>query len=529
MSRQPVRRALLSVSDKTGLVDFARALAAQGVEIISTGGTARALREAGISIVQIDDFTGFPEILDGRVKTLHPRVHAGLLFRRDDPAHVEIMQRHQLAPIDLVAVNLYPFEATVAREGVTYGEAVEQIDIGGPSMIRSAAKNHVSVTVVVSPADYDRVIDEMRANSGATTLELRKRLALEAFTRTAAYDAAISGYFAARTAMDRAAGDRATESLPEVWTRSLPRSRVLRYGENPHQRAALYGSFLEHFTQLHGRELSYNTILDLTAAQEMAEALGRRGPAVAIIKHSNPCGAALGERLVDAWTRALATDPVSASGGIIGCSLPVDEAAAEAMKEHFIEVLVAPGYTRGALEILRARKNRIILECPRPLFGRDVQSSRSVPGGLLVQTGDERPLADADLRVVTRREPSPAERQALLFAWDVVRFVKSNAILFARLFAGRGATLGIGAGQMSRVDSVRLAVMKARSAGIDLAGSVLASDAFFPFADGLVAAAEAGARAVIQTGGSVRDKEVIAAADERGIAMVFTGVRQFRH
>ncbi len=525
MSRLPIRRALLSVSEKTGLIEFASALADQGVEIVSTGGTARALREAGISIVQIDDFTGFPEILDGRVKTLHPRVHAGLLFRRDDPTHVETMESRKLVPIDLVAVNLYPFEETVAREGVTYQEAVEQIDIGGPSMIRSAAKNHASVTVVVSPDDYDQVLEEMRGNSGATTVALRKRLALKAFGRTAAYDAAISGYFAARATEDATARVQTNESLPEVWARCLPRSRALRYGENPHQEAALYGGFLDHFEQLHGKALSYNNILDLTAAQEMVETLGRRGPAVAIIKHSNPCGAALGERLVDAWTKALATDSASASGGIIGCSHPVDEATAAAMKDHFIEVLVAPGYSEGATEILRGKKNRILLECPRPIVSGDALHSRSVPGGVLVQTGDARPLSDGDLEVVTRREPDPEEREALLFAWDVVRFVKSNAILFA----GRDATLGIGAGQMSRVDSVRLAVMKAGSAGIDLEGSVLASDAFFPFADGLEAAADAGARAVIQPGGSVRDKEVIAAADQRGIAMVFTGVRQFRH
>ena len=538
MAQAPIRRALLSVSDKTGLVDFAVGLRHHGVEIVSTGGTAAVLREAGIPIAQVDDFTGFPEILDGRVKTLHPRVHAGILYRRDLPGDVETMERESLVPIDLVAVNLYPFEQTVAGEGVEYEEAVEQIDIGGPSMIRSAAKNHAHVTVVVSPLCYAEVLEEMRLNGGGTTFEFRQRLALEAFERTAAYDGAIAEYFsapvssppfppegAAVTNADAAENAASEFALPDLWRVSLPRTRLLRYGENPHQKAALYGSFLEGFKQLHGKDLSYNNILDLTAAQEMVEVLGRRGPAVAVLKHSNPCGAAVGSSLDDAWRKALATDPASASGGIVGCSLPVDEAAADAMKEHFIEVLVAPGYSEGALEILRRKRKRILLECTRPLFAREQLHCRSVPGGVLLQTGDERRLAYKDLEVVTQRAPSPEELEALGFAWEVVRFVKSNAILFAR----RDVTLAVGAGQMSRVDAARVAVMKAQQAGLDLSRSVVASDAFFPFPDAVLVAVDAGARAVIQPGGSVRDKEVIAAADDRGLAMVFTGVRQFRH
>ena len=526
MSLLPIRRALISVSDKEGLLDFATGLHDRGVEIVSTGGTAHALRQAGIPIVPIDDFTGFPEILEGRVKTLHPRVHAGILFRRDHPDHVATMESQSFVPIDLVAVNLYPFEETVAREGVTHDDAVEQVDIGGPSMVRSAAKNHASVTVVVSPRHYGEVLEEMRLHGGATTLAFRKRLAVEAFRRTAAYDAAIAAYFSAGVAARGPEDETESEGAgPDFWRMSVPRARVLRYGENPHQKASLYGDLLEHFEQLHGKELSYNNILDLTAAEELVEVLGRRGPAVAIVKHSNPCGAAVGAGPVEAWQKALATDPAAAGGGIVGSSVPVDREAANAMKDHFIEVLVAPGYTGGALDILRAKKNRILLQCPRPLFSGGHVHFRSVPGGALVQTVDERRIDDGELKVVTKRQPSPEEKEALGFAWDVVRFVKSNAILFA----SRDSTLAVGAGQMSRVDAARLAVMKARQAGIDLRGSVVASDAFFPFADGLVVAADAGACAVIQPGGSVRDEEVIAAADGRNVAMIFTGVRQFRH
>jgi phosphoribosylaminoimidazolecarboxamide formyltransferase/IMP cyclohydrolase len=524
----PVRRALLSVSDKTGLVEFASGLNELGVEILSTGGTARVLEEAGIALTAVDAFTGFPEMLDGRVKTLHPKVHAGILYRRDDPAHVQALESHDLSSIDLVAVNLYPFEETVARPGVSREEAVEQIDIGGPSMIRSAAKNHAHVTVCSAPSQYAEVVAEMRAGGGATTPELRRQLALEAFRSTAKYDAAIQRYFAT---CDVALVDHAEEeSPPATIDISLARVQTLRYGENPHQKAALYGGFLDHFRKLHGKELSYNNIIDLAAAQGMAEWMGRRGPAVAIIKHTNPCGIALGETIADAWRSALATDAQSASGGIIASSRPVDEAAAQAMKDHFIEILVAPGFDPAALEILKAKKNRIILEGVTPISDASVPGTIgltfcSVPGGLLAQSADRRGLEDDELRVVTRRAPTDSELAALRFGWDVARFVKSNAIVYC----AENRTLGIGAGQMSRVDSAKIGARKANEAGLDLTGSAVASDAFFPFPDGLNVVADAGATAVIQPGGSVRDKEVIAAADARGLAMVFTGVRHFRH
>lgn len=524
----PVRRALLSVSDKTGLIEFASGLNELGVEILSTGGTARALKEAGIPLTGVDEFTGFPEMLDGRVKTLHPKVHAGILYRRDDPAHVQAMKSHDLSSIDLVVVNLYPFEETVARPGVSRDEAVEQIDIGGPSMIRSAAKNHAHVTVVSSPSQYSEVLSEMRAGDGATTLELRRRLALEAFRRTATYDSAIGRFF---TTADAPAVDRSEEESPPASIEvSLDRVQNLRYGENPHQQAALYGGFLDHFRKLHGKELSYNNIIDLTAAEGIAEWMGRRGPTVAIIKHTNPSGIALGETIADAWRNALATDPQSASGGIIATSRPVDEAAAQAMKDHFIEILVAPGFDPKALEILTTKKNRIILEVVTPISEASVPGASgltlcSVPGGLLAQSADRRALQDEDMRVVTRRAPTDSELAALRFGWDVVRFVKSNAIVYCT----EDRTLGVGAGQMSRVDSAKIGARKAREAGLDLAGCAVASDAFFPFPDGLDVTIDAGATAIIQPGGSVRDKEVIAAADARGAAMIFTGLRHFRH
>lgn len=522
MSELPIRRALLSVSDKTGLVEFATGLCELGVEIVSTGGTAQLLKEAGLPIVGIGEFTGFPEMLDGRVKTLHPRVHAGILYQRENEAHVQTTRTEGIAPIDLVVVNLYPFESTVSQPGVTYEEAVEQIDIGGPSMTRSAAKNHADVTVVVSPSQYDEVLNEMRSMEGRTSLALRKRFALEAFRRTAEYDRAIADYFTEPADGDGAEG---TSALPKRISVSYTQARELRYGENPHQHAVLYGDLLSRFRQLHGKELSYNNILDLLTAQEMAEDLGKAGPAVAIIKHSNPCGAAVGPTLDTAWMHALATDPASASGGIIGCSIEVDEAAAEAMKDHFIEVLIAPSFSPGALEILMAKKNRVLLECPRPLFDGTSLQLRSVPGGILAQTEDRSAEQAEEMRVVTQREPTFEEMEGLQFAWRVARFVKSNAIVFT----GRDRTLGVGAGQMSRVDAAHLAVRKAKDAQLDLGSSVVASDAFFPFADGLIACLEAGASAVIQPGGSVRDKEVITAADDRDVAMVCTGARHFRH
>ena len=533
MENIAVRRALLSVWDKTGIIDFARGLSELGVEILSTGGTARALTEAGIEIVEVDQFTGFPEMLDGRVKTLHPKVHAGILHRRDDEAHLATMAEHGLEPIDLVVVNLYPFVETVARPGVTREEAIEQIDIGGPTMLRSAAKNHRDVAVITSPDRYEDVLSDMRANDGATTPGLREALALEVFQCTASYDAAIAAYLGAE---DAPSGKESIEDgqdcgdLPGALSIELEQARVLRYGENPHQHAALYGrgpTFLDSFEQLNGKEISYNNILDLVGALEVISSIEDRGAAVAIIKHSNPCGAAYAESVEEAWHKALACDPQSASGGIISCSTAVDEAAANVMRDHFIEVLVAPDFSEGALEILREKKNRILLRCRDDSWGLSPGAPvlRGVPAGLLAQSPDDEPDDADSFKVVTERSPTEEEMRAMLFGWSLVRYVKSNAIVYS----GPDRLLGVGAWQMSRVDSARIAAIKAEQAGLDLKGSAVASDAFFPFADGLLATAEAGATAVIQPGGSVRDEEVIAAANEQGLAMVFTGRRHFRH
>jgi phosphoribosylaminoimidazolecarboxamide formyltransferase/IMP cyclohydrolase len=503
-----IRRALLSVTDKTGLVDFARGLHEHGVELLSTGGTAKVLREAGLPVKDVSEHTGFPEMLDGRVKTLHPLIHGGLLFRRDLPAHVEQAAAHGIEPIDMVAVNLYPFSATVAREGVTREEAIENIDIGGPSMLRSAAKNHACVTVVCDPADYDTVLGEMRAHGGVTTAELRARLAAKVFDLTAHYDRAIAGYLAP------ASGD--------AFRCDQPLAARLRYGENPHQQAELYGRFADHLDQLHGKELSYNNILDITAAVDLIGEFTE--PTVAILKHTNPCGVGSDANLRAAWDKAFATDRQAPFGGIIVGNRPLDEALAGAIAEIFSEVIIAPDFTPAALELLRKKKNLRLMRLhglPSPAL-RDV---RSVVGGFLVQDHDTACETVADGRVVTRRAPSDKEIRAMEFGWKVVKHVKSNAIVFA----GPDRTLGIGAGQMSRVDSVRIAVWKAGEAGLSLDGSAVASDAFFPFPDGLLSAAGAGATAAIQPGGSVRDDEVIKAADERNLAMVFTGKRHFRH
>lgn len=504
-----IRRALLSVTDKTGLVDFARGLAAQGVEILSTGGTAAALREAGIAVKDVSAHTGFPEMLDGRVKTLHPLIHGGLLFRRDMPEHVEQAAAHGIAPIDLVAVNLYAFEKTVAREGVTRGEAIENIDIGGPSMLRSAAKNHEAVTVVCDPADYAEVLRQMSEHGGDTSLEFRQQLAAKVFDVTARYDRAIADYLA-------------RESGGAACRLSLPLAANLRYGENPHQKAELYGSFADHLEQLHGKELSYNNILDITAAVDLIGEFS--APTVAILKHTNPCGVGRDANLAVAWEKAFATDRQAPFGGIIIANRPVTEPLARAIAEIFSEVIIAPSFEPAALEILQKKKNLRLMKLrglPEPA-PRDV---RSVIGGVLVQDHDAGPADSGTGRVVTGRAPTDDEKRAMEFGWKVVKHVKSNAIVFA----GPDRTLGIGAGQMSRVDSVRIAVWKAGAAGLPLAGSAVASDAFFPFPDGLVSAAEAGATAAIQPGGSVRDDEVIRAADQRGLAMIFTGKRHFRH
>jgi phosphoribosylaminoimidazolecarboxamide formyltransferase/IMP cyclohydrolase len=523
-----IRRALISVSDKTGLVAFARALAERGVEILSTGGTAKALRDAGIAVKDIADHTGFPEMMDGRLKTLHPKVHGGLLAIRGNAEHDKAATAHGIAPIDLLVVNLYPFEAAAAK-GAGFAECIENIDIGGPAMIRAAAKNHASVTVVVDPADYADVLTDMDAHGGATGLGLRKSLAAKAYARTAAYDAAIGGWLAnelgERAPLWRAFGGRLTQAL--------------RYGENPHQWAAFYVSGdarpgVATAAQHQGKELSYNNISDTDAAFELvAEFDPRVSAAVAIIKHANPCGVAIGATLAEAYARALRCDPVSAFGGIIALNGSIDAATAREITAIFTEVVIAPDATDEAKAIFAGKKNlRLLTTGDLPDPRAPGLTFRSVSGGLLVQSRDNATVDDMELKVVTRRKPTPQELADLKFAFKVAKHVKSNAIVYAR----DGATVGIGAGQMSRVDSARIAAWKsqeaAKSAGESeplTKGSVVASDAFFPFADGLLAAAEAGATAVIQPGGSMRDDEVIAAADAKGLAMVFTGVRHFRH
>jgi phosphoribosylaminoimidazolecarboxamide formyltransferase/IMP cyclohydrolase len=513
-----IQRALLSVSDKTGLVEFARLLAGAGVELISTGGTARAIRDAGIAVKDITEYTGFPEMLDGRVKTLHPKVHGGLLYLRGNATHEATAKEHGIAPIDLVVVNLYPFEATVAKPGVSLHDAIENIDIGGPSMLRSAAKNHESVTVVTDPADYAEIGAQIQS-AGNTTLELRRRLAAKVYARTSAYDAAIAAHLGAEFRARNA-------ELPASLTIAAPLAQPLRYGENPHQRAALYGAFGRYFQQLHGKELSYNNILDLTAAAALIREFQGEPPTLAILKHTNPCGVGRGAALREAWERAYATDRQAPFGGIIAVNQPLDSACAEAIAEIFSEVIVAPAYTPEALAVLQKKKNLRLLQITRDLAAAAPWDARSVGAdSFLLQERDLKVTRREDCKVVTKRAPSEAEWQALLFGWRVVKHVKSNAIVYA----AADRTLGIGAGQMSRVDSSRIAVWKAGEAKLSLQGSVVCSDAFFPFPDGLIAASQAGATAAIQPGGSVKDAEVIAAADERGLAMVFTGARHFRH
>jgi phosphoribosylaminoimidazolecarboxamide formyltransferase / IMP cyclohydrolase len=520
----PVRRALLSVSDKAGLVEFGRFLAGKGVEVLSTGGTARALREAGVPVREVSDHTGFPEILDGRVKTLVPQIHGGLLGRRDLPAHRAQMDEHGIAPIDLVVVNLYPFEATVA-DGAGFDDCVENIDIGGPAMIRSAAKNHAHVAVLTEPSQLAEARAEIEARGG-TTLALRRRLAAAAYARTAAYDAAISGWFAAQ----------AGEEFPPRLAFAGGLKQTLRYGENPHQRAAFYTDGtarpgIATAVQAQGKELSYNNLNDTDAAIEAVAEFD--APAIVIVKHANPCGVAVAESLAVAWDRALRCDPVSAFGGIVAANRTLDTAAAERIAAIFTEVVVAPDADEGARAVFARRKNlRLLITGGLPDPAAPGLAFRSVAGGFLAQSRDSGRVAETELRVVTLRAPTAAEMADLLFAFRVCKHVKSNAIVYAK----GEATVGIGAGQMSRVDSARIAAWKseeaARAAGLaePLArGSVVASDAFFPFADGLQAAAAAGARAVIQPGGSMRDAEVIVAADEAGLAMVFTGMRHFRH
>jgi phosphoribosylaminoimidazolecarboxamide formyltransferase/IMP cyclohydrolase len=513
-----IQRALLSVSDKTGLVPFAQTLVAGGVQLISTGGTAKTLREAGLTVQDISEYTGFPEMLDGRVKTLHPKVHGGLLYVRGNTAHEAAVKEHGIKPIDLVVVNLYPFEQTVARPNVSLPEAIENIDIGGPSMLRSAAKNHDSVTVVVDPADYAEVAAQVLEN-GDTTPALRRQLAAKVFARTAAYDAAIAAHLQKEFSLGHT-------GLPATLAISAPLVQPLRYGENPHQTAALYGRFQDYFKQLHGKELSYNNILDLTAATALIHEYQGEAPTLAILKHTNPCGVGQGTSLREAWEKALATDRQAPFGGIIAVNHRLDGACAAAIAEIFSEVIVAPEFSAEALEILQKKKNLRLLQIIRPPGAAQPWDVRSVGAdSFLWQQRDLKTTTAADLKIVTKRPPTETELRAMLFGWRTVKHLKSNAILYA----GPDRTLGVGAGQMSRVDSSRIAVWKAGEAKLSLAGSVVCSDAFFPFPDGLIAAAEAGATAAIQPGGSVKDAEVIAAADARGLAMAFTGVRHFRH
>ena len=524
MSDTPIRRALLSVSDKTGLIEFAKFLAAQGVELLSTGGTAKAMRDAGLWVIDVAEHTGFPEMLDGRVKTLHPLIHGGLLGIRGNAAHEASMQEHGIAPIDLLVVNLYPFEATVAK-GADYDECVENIDIGGPAMIRAASKNHAAVTVVVEAADYATVREAMETNDGATTLDLRKRLAAKAYARTGAYDAAISQWFA------RELG----ETFPERVVLAGERRQVMRYGENPHQVAAFYTNAEDRpgvatAEQLQGKELSYNNLNDTDAAFELCAEFD--DTACVIVKHANPCGVALGGSLKEAYLRAYSCDMESAFGGIVAVNRPLDGETAEHLAKLFLEVVIAPEISDDARKVLAGKKNLRLLRTggmPDPMAAG--LTFKSLSGGILLQGRDNRVVSD-ELKVVTKRRPTEQEMADLLFAYTVGKHVKSNAIVYCK----NRMTVGVGAGQMSRVNSARIAAFRAEQAAQAngdaqswAIGSVVASDAFFPFADGLLSAAEAGATAVIQPGGSVRDEEVIAAADEKGLAMVFTGMRHFRH
>ena len=539
-----IRRALLSVSDKTGLVAFAKVLAEHGVELLSTGGTARLLAEAGLAVVEVADYTGFPEMLDGRVKTLHPKVHGGLLARRDVAAHIAAIDKHGISTIDLLVVNLYPFEATVAAPDCTLDDAIENIDIGGPAMVRSAAKNWRHVTVVTDASQYGAVTGEI-VSGGEVGDATRFALAVAAFDRIARYDGAISDYLSSIEFADRGAIRR--DDFPAQSNPAFVRVQPLRYGENPHQRAALYRDpepmpgTLVTARQLQGKELSYNNLADADAAWECVKSFGGDdagdGAACVIVKHANPCGVALGTSPLDAYVKALSTDPTSAFGGIIAFDRPLDAATVEAVAKQFVEVLIAPGYSPDALALLAGKTNLRVLEVasyarqaphasePAARTGWAGLDVKRIGSGMLVQSLDDHRLSRDAMRIVTRLQPDARQIEDLLFAWRVAKFVKSNAIVFC----ADGRTLGVGAGQMSRIDSARIASIKAEHAGLSLHGSVVASDAFFPFRDGLDVVADAGAVCVIQPGGSVRDAEVIAAADERGIAMVFTGVRHFRH
>ncbi|PWF67593.1 bifunctional phosphoribosylaminoimidazolecarboxamide formyltransferase/IMP cyclohydrolase [Vibrio sp. T9] len=526
---RPIRRALISVSDKTGIVEFAQALAERGVDILSTGGTARLLAEQGIAVTEVSDYTGFPEMMDGRVKTLHPKVHGGVLGRRgqDD----DVMAKHGINPIDMVVVNLYPFAETVAKEGCTLADAVENIDIGGPTMVRSAAKNHKDVTIVVNAHDYDRVIAEMDANEKSLTLETRFDLAIAAFEHTAAYDGMIANYFGTMVPSygENKEGDEESK-FPRTFNQQFEKKQDMRYGENSHQAAAFYveanpqEASVSTARQIQGKALSYNNIADTDAALECVKEFNE--PACVIVKHANPCGVALGKDILEAYNRAYQTDPTSAFGGIIAFNQELDAKTASAIVERqFVEVIIAPSVSAEAVEVVAAKKNVRLLECGEwttKTTGFDV---KRVNGGLLVQDRDQGMVSLDDLKVVSKRQPTEEELKDALFCWKVAKYVKSNAIVYAK----GDMTIGVGAGQMSRVYSAKIAGIKAADEGLEVAGSVMASDAFFPFRDGIDAAAEAGIKCVIQPGGSMRDDEVIAAADEHGMAMIFTGMRHFRH
>jgi phosphoribosylaminoimidazolecarboxamide formyltransferase / IMP cyclohydrolase len=517
-----IRQALISVSDKTGVVELSRGLARLDIAILSTGGTAQLLREAGIEVTEISAYTGFPEMLDGRVKTLHPKVHAGILARRDVPGHMQAMAAQRIPTIDIVVVNLYPFARAVANPGCTLAEAIENIDIGGPSLLRAAAKNYRDVAAVIDPSDYTEVLAEMESSGGAVGLRTRYRLATKVFSHTAAYDGAISNYLTAVDSEGRA------QLFPQRLNLNFSKVQDLRYGENPHQKAAFYRDLrrvpgaLSNYVQHQGKELSYNNIADADAAWECVKTLDL--PGCVIVKHANPCGAAVSADLLSAYQRAFSTDPTSAFGGIIACNRELDAPTAAAIVRQFVEVVIAPAVSDEAASVLTSKTNVRVLTVVAEAGNNDFDYKR-VGGGLLVQTPDTLNITASDLKAVTSVQPTDAQLQDLLFAWRVAKFVKSNAIVFGR----DGTTVGIGAGQMSRVDSARIASIKAQHAGLTLVGSVVASDAFFPFRDGLDVVVNAGARAVIQPGGSVRDDEVIAAADQHGIAMLFTGVRHFRH
>ena len=527
-----VSQALISVSDKRGVLDFARELSALGIKLLSTGGTASLLREAGLPVTDVSEHTGFPEMLDGRVKTLHPKVHGGILARRDLAEHMDTIAAHDIGRIDLVVVNLYPFQQTVAKPDCTLEDAIENIDIGGPTMVRAAAKNHGNeqggVGIVTDPEDYACIVEELKTNAGKLSHKTRFALAVKAFTHTARYDSAISNYLTALVTNE--AGDVSLQTYPERLQLAFDKVQDLRYGENPHQTAAFYRQpgaaegGVAGYSQLQGKELSYNNIADADAAWECVKAFDGSAAACVIVKHANPCGVAVAAGALEAYKKAFSTDPTSAFGGIIAFNGEVDRAAAEAVSAQFLEVLIAPSYTADALELLASKKNVRVLTCPlgQPAGAFDY---KRVGGGLLVQSADEARIQVADLKVVTRRAPTEAEMRDMLFAWRVAKYVKSNAIVYCK----DGMTVGVGAGQMSRVDSARIAKIKAENAGLQIAGCVVASDAFFPFRDGLDVLAQAGATAVIQPGGSMRDEEVIAAANEHDIAMVFTGFRHFRH